>query len=168
MQKQYFERIQPTLTSQSSDPSVDLCAMPHSRTSKVRRREKLLPHQKVSRVIRLMAWISILFIVAVSTAMIAPAAMNPSKNDNSLFYFVAIADVIALLLTRFLFFVAKAVMRHAAWGRYVGIAYGIFLLFGFPLGTFVGCYILWNLIFRWTKYDVQNLRSSDSQHCTSY
>lgn len=56
---------------------------------------------------------------------------------------------VALVVAQF--FVASAVMRYETWGRYAGIAYGVLSLVGFPLGTFIGVYILWQLVFGWAE-----------------
>ena len=48
-----------------------------------------------------------------------------------------------------MFFLGNAVKAHKNWARVIGIIYGILILFGFPLGTFIGAFILSYLIKGW-------------------
>ena len=42
--------------------------------------------------------------------------------------------------------VGEAIKEHKDWGRTAGIILGAIQLFGFPVGTIIGAYILWCLI----------------------
>ncbi len=55
------------------------------------------------------------------------------------------------LLTYFQFVLGTALKQHKQWGRKVGIGYAILQLFGFPIGTIAGAYILYCLIKGWDE-----------------
>ena len=92
-----------------------------------------------------MAWLGVLGCVGLGAAVLLPALSSGRAIPLELFAILGVAAALTLAL----FFVAAAVMRHASWGRVAGIAYGVLSLLGFPLGTIIGAYILWHLIFGW-------------------
>ncbi|MCJ7545233.1 MAG: hypothetical protein MUP30_00170 [Deltaproteobacteria bacterium] len=112
--------------------------------------KKLKLYEKAGRVIRLMAWISGIFVLAIAAATLIPLFANRQQAEAG-----PIVVVIVLALTAlFVFFqlaLGAAIKRHEAWGRNVGIGYGVILLFGFPIGTIVGAYCLYCLIKGWDQ-----------------
>ena len=100
-----------------------------------------MPYEQAGRLIRLTAWILILPIIGFDTAIIKHYAQNTTG--------VAIVLVLTCLLLWFMFFLGNAVKAHKNWARVIGIIYGILVLFGFPLGTFIGAFILSYLIKGW-------------------
>jgi hypothetical protein len=120
-------------------------APPRSAVESKVRRGKLLPHEKAGRVIRLMAWLGALGTVGIGAALILPTL---SMHDAMPFQLIALIGVCAAS-TVGLFFVAHAVLQHKPWGRVAGIVYGTISLLGVPIGTIIGLYVLWHLVFGW-------------------
>jgi membrane protein YdbS with pleckstrin-like domain len=113
--------------------------------------KKLKLYEKAGRVIRLMAWISGVSVLATAAATLIPLfAKQPQAGAGPIVVVIIVLAVIAL----FVFFqlaLGTAIKQHQEWGRNVGIAYGVLLLFGFPIGTIVGAYCLYCLIKGWEQ-----------------
>ncbi|MCJ7664374.1 MAG: hypothetical protein MUO24_09050 [Desulfobacterales bacterium] len=111
--------------------------------------KKLKLYEKAGRVIRLMAWISGISVLAIAAAVIIPLVAKPQQTEAGS---IAVVVVVLALIVLFVFFqlaLGTAIKQHKAWGRNVGIGYGVILLFGFPIGTIVGAYCLYCLIKGW-------------------
>jgi hypothetical protein len=92
---------------------------------------------------------------AVGVVGIATALLLPAMSDGQIPSLPSLIPLVGLLaLVVGLFFVGNAVMRHEPWARVVGIIYGAIALLGFPLGTLVGGYVLWQLVFKWGEGEV--------------
>ena len=137
------ERIEPTLDGPDHQDKINPYAPPQSDVGQRVRSGALLPHQKAGRVIRLMAVLGAVSIVGIGVAVLLP--VGPPPVELVVLWSVGLALIVAL------FFVASAIMRYKVWGRYAGIAYGLLSLVGFPLGTLIGAYVLWQLVFGWSK-----------------
>jgi len=142
-----IERKEPTLFASQPQEQTNPFEPPRSKVELKARSGKLWPHQKAGRVIRLMAGLGAIAVVGIGAAVISPAI----SRGTSLPAEIVAMLCIGLALVIALFFVARAVMRYETWGRYAGIAYGLFSLIGFPIGTLVGGYILWHLVFGWVE-----------------
>jgi len=92
-----------------------------------------------------MAWLGTLGTVGIGAAVLLPAM---STQGTLPFELIALLGVCAAF-TIGLFFVAHAVLQHKTWGRVAGIVYGVISLLGVPIGTIVGLYVLWHLVFGW-------------------
>jgi hypothetical protein len=139
------QRSEPSLgASQAADPA-NRFAPPRSRVELKVGSGKLLPHQKAGRVIRLMAWLGVLATVGIGAAVLLPALSARGALPFELLIMLGLTAAFVVGL----FFVASAVLRHRTWGRFAGIAYGLISLAGFPIGTIVGLYVLWHLVFGW-------------------
>ena len=113
--------------------------------------KKLKLYEKAGRVIRLMAWISGISVLAIAAAVIIPLVAKPQPAEAGP---IAVVVIVLALIVLFVFFqlaLGTAIKQHKEWGRNVGIAYGVLLLFGFPIGTIVGAYILYCLIKGWDQ-----------------
>lgn len=112
---------------------------------------KLLPHHKAGRAIRLVALLAIVGFIAIGVAVTLPAfASGRAPSVVALLF-----TVVPLAISVGIFLTGSAVMRHEHWARVVGIIFGVLLLAGFPIGTIVGIYILWQLVFGWDKVAAQ-------------
>lgn len=101
----------------------------------------LKSNDKVARIMKLLAWIGI-----ISTALICVSVVLPSLNQDSPLPTAMI--FMTLLLFAFnisLLLVARGVSQKKDWARRMGQLYGVIALFGFPIGTIIGAYILWQL-----------------------
>ena len=110
------------------------------------------PYVKAGRLFRLFGWIGIGGIVV---AIAIPVMINPNASflqpdasswPPTLLLLVLVAGMSVLQLK-----VGTAIKEHKNWGRTVGIVLGIIHLFGFPIGTLIGAYILWCLIKGWEQ-----------------
>lgn len=110
-------------------------------------------YEKAGRLIRLLAWLQVIMLVGIAAAIIIPAmsgTLQGGQHLEILLIFIPLALIPYFFLT-----LGKAIKEHKDWGRIVGIIYGILLLFGFPLGTLLGGYILWCLIKGWDDQPVK-------------
>jgi membrane protein YdbS with pleckstrin-like domain len=113
--------------------------------------KKLKLYEKAGRVIRLMAWISGVSVLAIAAATLIPLfAKQPQAGAGPIVVVVIVLALIALFVY-FQLALGSAIKRHEEWGRKVGIGYGVLLLFGFPIGTIVGAYCLYCLIKGWDQ-----------------
>lgn len=148
------QRIEPSWSAPMPLPQEPLnrFAPPRSMAGLKLRSSDLLPHRRAGRVIRLMAWLGVLATVGLGAAVLLPAQASGEAPPLEALSILAVVAVLTIAL----FFVAGAVLRHATWGRVAGIAYGVVALFGFPIGTIVGLYVLWQLVFGWGATDAPN------------
>jgi hypothetical protein len=112
---------------------------------------KLKPYEKAGRVIRLLAWISGIGVLAITAATLIPliADKRPVEARS-----IGVVVIVLALIVLFVFFqlaLGVAITQHKAWGRKVGIGYGIIILFSFPIGTIAGAYVLYYLIKGWDR-----------------
>ena len=112
---------------------------------------KLKLYEKAGRVIRLLAWISGIFVLAIAAATLIPLFANRQQAEAGPIVVVVIVLALIALFVFFQLALGAAIKRHEAWGRTVGIGYGVILLFGFPIGTIVGAYCLYCLIKGWDQ-----------------
>lgn len=113
-------------------------------TPEMERAGKLLPHEKAGRAIRLVALIGILVSLAIGLVMAVP-----SFAVGRVSWIGLAVTAVPLALTTGLFMTGNAVMRHEHWARVVAIVFGVLALPAFPVGTIVGLYVLWYLVFHW-------------------
>ncbi|MBI3566437.1 MAG: hypothetical protein HY079_14685 [Elusimicrobia bacterium] len=106
--------------------------------------DELTPYQKAGRLIRLIAWLQVVAFVGIVAAIAIPMfATGRTPPPTSLL-------ALLFLLLPFLYFkIGTAVKEHQDWGRIGGVIVGFLMLFGFPIGTLLGGYILWCLIKGW-------------------
>lgn len=106
----------------------------------------LAPHQRAGRVIRLLGYLAFIGCVGIALAIGIPLVAQPGHAGDAW----KLAPLLLILLVPMLVLsIGAAVKEHKPWGRVAGNIYGILLLFGFPIGTIAGVYVLWNL----TKWD---------------
>ncbi len=108
-------------------------------------KEAIHPHQRAARVIRLMAWLSVLCWVAIAAAVGLPALSTGRPLPTAM---VAVGCVL-LVIPVSLFVIARGIFSQRDWARWAGMAYGVLALFAIPVGTIVGGYVLWQLQKGW-------------------
>ena len=113
--------------------------------------DKLKPYEKAGRVIRLLAWISCISVIAIAAAVLIPLFANARQTEAGPIVVVVIVSALIALFVYFQLALGTAIKQHKGWGRKVGIGYGVILLFGFPIGTIVGAYCLYCLIKGWDQ-----------------
>ena len=77
--------------------------------------------------------------------MISNAARDSAAPENGLIT----GFMVSALLAGGAFGLNRAILQRKSWARVVGILVGTAMLFGFPIGTAIGLYIMWNLIKDW-------------------
>ena len=104
----------------------------------------LPPHEKAGRLIRLVAWISVIGFVGICMAILLPAfhqkTLPPASTLLALLY---------VLWPIALFALGNGVKARKVWARNLGIVLGVFLLIAFPIGTIIGVFILIYLTKDW-------------------
>lgn len=108
---------------------------------------QLHPYEKAARVIRLMAWISLLGNVGILAAVAIPQIANDSPIPAEMYFL----GLFLISVTAFLFFTARGIFQKKAWARVCGQIYGVLAIFGVPIGTIIGGYILWQLGKGWPE-----------------
>ncbi|MES2207628.1 MAG: hypothetical protein V4525_12660 [Pseudomonadota bacterium] len=100
------------------------------------------PLQKVSRILKFLGWLQLIIFTLSGIAILYPQyVMN--KPDRLL------ATLIFLLIETLPFinfFLSKAIKNNQKWSKNICIIYSILILIGFPIGTIIGIYILWQLL----------------------
>ena len=113
--------------------------------------KKLKLYEKAGRVIRLMAWISGISVLAIAAATLIPLIADKQQVETGSIVVVIIVLAAISLFVYFQLALGAAIKQHKEWGRTVGIGYGVILLLGFPIGTIVGAYCLYCLIKGWDQ-----------------
>jgi hypothetical protein len=113
--------------------------------------KELNPNEKAARVIRLFGYLQI---IAMCTVLISRGIQIFQRA--SAFSLVNILTLIVSMLVAsgfiyFMFILSKALNEKKEWSRKAGIALGILMLFGFPIGTIAALFILYWLIKGWTS-----------------
>jgi hypothetical protein len=105
-----------------------------------------LPYIKAAKFIKFLAWLSIIFGVFATIFLFFPLFTESGTEFkiNHIYAFVFL-----IILPVLMFYISNAIRDHKDWGRNSGIALGVLYLFGFPIGTVLGAYILWKLIWGW-------------------
>src|SRR5580765_3592940 len=115
--------------------------------------EPMKPHVQAGRIIRFLAWLQMIAVVGIAAAIIIPVVTGgKGVTSPAQFFLIAILIlVVSLGIAKFLFVLGTALKEHKEWARKAGIVLGIIQLFGFPLGTILGAYILWALTKGWNR-----------------
>jgi predicted MFS family arabinose efflux permease len=93
---------------------------------------------KVFRAHRALSWLYGLIVCVVLLLF----SMTP-KNGESLGVIIAIVFTISLFFLLH-HFIAKGAKEKKGWAKIASVIVGIIMLFGFPLGTMIGIYLLIN------------------------
>lgn len=110
--------------------------------------EPLKPYEKAGRLVRVLAWISLVALLGIGVALLVPMIQG---NHNGLVTLMPLVIFLAFLgaMTWFQFFLGTALKEHKDWARIVGIVYGVLNLPAFPIGTIIGGFLLYWLIKGW-------------------
>ncbi|MBI3564569.1 MAG: hypothetical protein HY079_05160 [Elusimicrobia bacterium] len=119
--------------------------------------DELTPYEKAGRLFRLIAWLQLIaflgILAAIAIPVFATGRMPPASSLLALLFFIFPAVY---------FKVGTAIKEHRDWGRTVGIIMGLVSLFGFPIGTLLGAYILWCLIKGWDEQPARPAAAPDA------
>ena len=107
--------------------------------------EHLDPHVRAARVMRLVGWISLVLGAAAIVAVFRPS-FDANTPLPGVFWVIA---VLMVGLPALMIVIAQGLFAQKPWARTAGIVYGVFALFGFPVGTIIGIYVLWQLRKGW-------------------
>lgn len=116
--------------------------------------DNLKPYEKAGRLVRLFAWLSLIGLVGIAVDIIVLMFAHGTKMGGGRpagGLAVGLIIFTLFLFTYFQFALGTAMKQHKNWGRNVGIGYAILQLFGFPIGTVIGAYILYCLIKGWDE-----------------
>lgn len=96
-------------------------------------------------VIQATAWLS-----GIATLFVlAGVALTWSQDGTAPSPALLVVMLLAAVLSGTVVFLGKAVTQRQAWARKAGYAYGLLTLLFVPIGTIVGGYVLWQLIYHW-------------------
>jgi hypothetical protein len=112
---------------------------------------KLKSYEKASRAILILGWIILIAVIGIAAAVLIPVMLGGKWPHDPHALKANLLTALFFCVAIFHFVLAKAVKQHKEWGRTVGIIFGILQLFGFPIGTIIGAYILWCLIKGWDE-----------------
>ena len=104
------------------------------------------PHENVGRVIQFLGLMLVVGLAGFLITREAPAldALVESPEHIGLL-------VVMFAFSVFIIYTGSAVRQHKQWARMVGMLYAVLILLGFPIGTIIGVYILWNLGRKWKE-----------------
>ena len=127
--------------------------------------KKLTPYEKAGRLFRLFGWIQLIagsfVLIAVAIPHIVDEKMRQQTQGTLTFLIVMI---VLFGISVFQLVLGKAIKEHKEWGRTAGIILAIIQLFGFPIGTLIGGYILWCLLTGWSaSRDVEPAAGTDAK-----
>jgi hypothetical protein len=105
------------------------------------------------KLMRLLSYLIAVAVLGLSLLTLVPS--ETKQAPTALWAILAFAGVVGFAVYR----ASSAVTQGLSWGRTVGSAFGVMLLFGFPFGTALGAYLLWCLGLKWTGADGMALRS---------
>jgi len=92
-----------------------------------------------------MAWLGLLMSAGIVAAITLPL-VNDQRSLPADYYFIF---MLLLAVPISLFFVARGIFARREWARWAGMIYGFLTLFGIPIGTIIGGYVLWQLKKGW-------------------
>jgi hypothetical protein len=107
-------------------------------------------YEKAGKTIRFLGWLSlasgflVILIIAIPNNILESSPKSIASFLPLLFILAVTVGISILQLN-----IGRAIQEHKNWGRVAGIILGIVQLFGFPIGTIIGVYILWCLIKGW-------------------
>ena len=119
--------------------------------------DELKPYVKAGRMIRLFAWIILVAEVGIILALAIPVIAGRGQFTIKLILLILFSVGSAV----FQLILGQAIKEHRQWGRTVGIIFGVLWLFGFPIGTLLGGYILWCLIKGWDEPVAEDLHATE-------
>lgn len=96
------------------------------------------PHEDAARVIRLLAWIQLVFTVALGVAIGIPMFSQGGGIPVDVVFLV----VFMLMISAFLFYLCIGLNERKEWAKTGAVIYSFLLLFAFPIGTILGVYLL--------------------------
>lgn len=103
-------------------------------------------YEKVARVHRALAWFYSIFLVLFTLlGLLALYRGNYSSLGGLVFGFIFFGGLFALH-----YFVARSAWQKKPGARTASRIIGFFMLFGFPIGTIIGIYLLMNA---WSPWD---------------
>lgn len=108
-------------------------------------KQALHPYQKAARVIRLMGWMGLLMSVGIGAAVLLPVISQGQSLPSFMFALLAFLVFVPVSL----FVVARGIFAKREWARIAGMVYAGLALFGVPIGTVIGAYVLWQLSKGW-------------------
>ena len=95
------------------------------------------------KLMRFLAYFIAVVVLGLGLLTLVPS--DTKQSPDALILLLAVATVIGYGVYR----ASAAVTQGHTWGRNVGVAFGVFLLFAFPIGTALGAYLLWSLGLKW-------------------
>ena len=114
-------------------------------------------HIKVARVHRLLSWLYIVLGIGIMAAIIIPAKGNLSPA-------VIFPGLYLLALFAIHHFTATGAQPKRVGARIASMIIAFFLLFGFPIGTVIGLYLLINTWGSWDKPAVEDTSVAEIAH----
>ena len=105
----------------------------------------LYPHERAARAMQVVGWISLVLGAAAIFVVFRPTFDAPGALPATFWAIVLLMVGLPALMIA----IAHGLLAHKRWARTAGIVYGVFALFGFPVGTIIGVYVLWQLRKGW-------------------
>lgn len=111
--------------------------------------DKLKGYEKAGRAIILFGSIILIATIGIVAAVIIPVFLGGKGLQDPSAVKALLISLLLFCIAIFHFVLGKAIKEHKEWGRVVGTVLGFLQLFGFPIGTIIGAYVLWCLIKGW-------------------
>ena len=105
---------------------------------------------KAARLIRFVSWVQVCLITSIILAVLMPVFHRQHDQSGPFPVVIFVCGHLAILsLIVFQFKLSTAIKQHKQWGKTAGIVLGVLWLFGIPIGTVLGSFVLYYLISGW-------------------
>ena len=119
------------------------------------------PYETAGRVFRFFAWVQLFVIAVIFFALLLPPMITGKPHLPTHVHAASLLVVlVGIAFNVFQLKVGAAIREHKEWGRTAGLILAVIQLFGFPIGTIVGAFLIWCLVSGWDS-------SSRTQPATS-
>ena len=104
------------------------------------------------RILQFFKWSNLVGLVLVFVYFVLIPLVNElSAETVVVMVYIVPMIIVNITFTFLLHFTAKGLSLKERWARYTTIGIGFLLLFGFPLGTIFGIFLLYAMLIDWPK-----------------
>jgi len=110
--------------------------------------------QKAGRLIRLLGWLSLIAVIGIVAAIAIPQVAAGKGVENIII--IILLSLLLLAIPIIHLYVGSSIKQNKTWAKIIGVIIGILNLLNFPIGTFIGIFILLYLHKGWNESETSN------------
>jgi hypothetical protein len=110
--------------------------------------------QKAGRLIRLLGWLSLIAVIGIVAAIAIPLIATGKGIGQAIP--IILLSLLSLVIPIIHFWVGNSIKQNKKWAKIIGVIIGILNLLNFPIGTFIGIFILLYLYKGWNESETSN------------